>query len=274
MSSGEGSPLIEQPRAAPAVNRQYAPKPAEKPHWSRHSIMPPKLKPIRPKRISDQVFDQLRELIFRGEFKTGEKILTERELAEAFSVSRTSVRGAINKLVVMGLLEQKQGQGTFVRLPASKEKNILANIVESQDASLTDLLEVRMGLECNAAAMAATRAVEKDFQFMQKSIEEMQKEVASGRLGTEADVSFHMAISYATKNPLQVYIMKNFYDFLFTGIKVNREGLYQIPSNIDSILSQHTAIYHAIRDKNPEAAYRAMKRHIDFVYGFFKTQGK
>jgi GntR family transcriptional regulator, transcriptional repressor for pyruvate dehydrogenase complex len=271
---GEGSPLIEQPRAAPAVKRQNAPEPAEKTHWSRQSIMPPKLKPIRPKRISDQVFDQLRELIFRGEFKTGEKILTERELAEAFSVSRTSVRGAINKLVVMGLLEQKQGQGTFVRLPASKEKNILANIVESQDASLTDLLEVRMGLECNAAAMAATRAVEKDFQFMQKSIEEMQKEVASGRLGTEADVSFHMAISYATKNPLQVYIMKNFYDFLFTGIKVNREGLYQIPSNIDSILSQHTAIYHAIRDKNPEAAYRAMKRHIDFVYGFFKTQGK
>ena len=81
--------------------------------------MPHKLKPIKPKRISDQVFDQLRELIFRGEFKTGEKILTERELAEAFGVSRTSVRDAINKLVVMGLLEQRQGQGTFVRSPES-----------------------------------------------------------------------------------------------------------------------------------------------------------
>jgi GntR family transcriptional repressor for pyruvate dehydrogenase complex len=235
--------------------------------------MPHKLKPIKPKRISDQVFDQLRELIFRGEFKTGEKILTERELAEAFGVSRTSVRDAINKLVVMGLLDQKQGQGTFVRSPESKDKSILATMVESQDASIADLLEVRMGLECNAAAMAASRAEEKDFQFMEKSIEEMQKEVKSGRLGTEADAAFHMAIAYATKNPLQVYIMKNFYDFLFTGIKVNLEGLYKVPGNIDTILEQHRAIYQAIRAANPEGAYRAMKKHIDFVYHFFEGQG-
>ena len=236
--------------------------------------MPHKLKPIKPKRISDQVFDQLRELIFRGEFKAGEKILTERELAEAFGVSRTSVRDAINRLVVMGLLDQKQGQGTFVRSPESKEKSILATMVESQGASITDLLEVRMGLECNAAAMAASRAVEKDFQFMEKSIEEMQKEVKSGRLGTEADASFHMAIAYATNNPLQVFIMKNFYDFLFTGIKVNLEGLYQIPSNVDTILEQHTLIYQAIRKGNPEAAHQAMKQHIKFVYDFFEGQGK
>lgn len=236
--------------------------------------MQPKLTPIKPKRISDQVFDQLRELIFRGEFKAGEKILTERELAEAFGVSRTSVRDAINKLVVMGLLEQKQGQGTFVRSPESREKSLLANMVESQDASITDLLEVRMGLECNAAAMAASRAVEKDFQFMEKSIEEMQQEVQSGRLGTEADASFHMAIAYATNNPLQVFIMKNFYDFLFTGIKANLEGLYKVPGNIDIILEQHKQICHAIRSHDPKAAFNAMQRHIDFVYNFFEGQGK
>jgi GntR family transcriptional repressor for pyruvate dehydrogenase complex len=232
-----------------------------------------KLKPIKPKRISDQVFDQLRELIFRGEFKTGEQILTERELAEAFGVSRTSVRDAINKLVVMGLLEQKQGQGTFVRSPGSGEKNILGTLVESQEASISDLLEVRRGLECNAAALAASRGVEKDFQFMQKSIEEMQKEVDSGRLGSEADAAFHMAIAYATNNPLQVFIMKNFYDFLFTGIKVNLEGLYKVPGNIDTILQQHKAIFEAIRSKDSQAAYQAMKRHIDFVYDFFEGQG-
>ena len=140
--------------------------------------------------------------------------------------------------------------------------------------AITDLLEVRMGLECNAAALAATRAVDKDFKFMEKSIEEMQKEVASGRLGTEADAAFHMAIAYATQNPLQVFIMKNFYDFLFTGIKVNLEGLYQIPANIDTILEQHRQIYQAIRDHDPEAAYRAMKQHIDFVHQFYKRQGK
>ena len=83
-----------------------------------------------------------------------------------------------------------------------------------------------------------------------------------------------MAIAYATNNPLHVFIMKNFYDFLFTGIKVNLEGLYQVPSNIDTILEQHGRIYQAIRQRDPEAAYRAMKQHIDFVYDFFQGQGK
>jgi GntR family transcriptional repressor for pyruvate dehydrogenase complex len=95
-----------------------------------------------------------------------------------------------------------------------------------------------------------------------------------GDWATEADASFHMAIAYATNNPLQVFIMKNFYDFLFTGIKVNLEGLYKVPGNIDTILEQHTLIYQAIREHNPEAAHLAMKQHIDFVYDFFEGRGQ
>jgi GntR family transcriptional repressor for pyruvate dehydrogenase complex len=83
-----------------------------------------------------------------------------------------------------------------------------------------------------------------------------------------------MAIAYATQNPLQVFIMKNLYDFLFTGIKANLAGLYKIPGNIDIILDQHRIICQAIRSHDPEAAYHAMRRHIDFVYQFFKGQGK
>lgn len=231
------------------------------------------LRPIKPKRISDQIYDQLRELIFRGEFKPGEKILPERDLSQALDVSRTSVRDAINKLVAIGLLEQRQGQGTFVRLPEARMLSPLAAAVETQNASLKDVLEVRMGLECNAAALAAQRADERDMAFLEKSVNEMQAEVSSGRLGTEADVSFHMAVSYATKNPLQVHIMKNFYDFLFIGIKENLAHLYQDPANIEKIVSQHRQIYTGIRRHDAELAYRSMKNHIDFVLAFFSTQG-
>ena len=230
------------------------------------------LKPIKPKRISDQVFDQLKELIFRGEMKPGEKIMPERDLSDALNVSRTSVRDAISKLVVMGLLEQRQGQGTFVRSMDSIQNNPLAVAMDAQDATLEDLLEVRMGLECNAAALAAQRAVESDLQFLERSIEDMHKEVASGELGTEADVSFHMAISYATKNPVQVDIMKSFYDFLFIGIKENLSHLYREPGNIDKIVEQHKEIFNAIRNHDPEQAFISMKRHIDFVLSFFKSR--
>jgi len=231
------------------------------------------LKPIKPKRISDQVFDQLRELIFRGELKPGDKVMPERDLSQTLRVSRTSVREAINKLVAMGILEQYQGQGTFVSLPAgAQKKSALALAMESQQASLKDLLEVRMGLECNAAALAAQRAVDKDLRFMEKSIEEMRAEVASGRLGTEADVAFHMAISYATQNPLQVYLMRHFYDFLFFGIRENLARLYEIPANIDTILKQHQMIYEAIGCHDVRRAEAAMRGHIQFVLDFVQER--
>jgi GntR family transcriptional repressor for pyruvate dehydrogenase complex len=232
------------------------------------------LKPIRPKRISDQVFDQLRDLIFRGELQPGDKIMPERELSEALGVSRTSVRDAIRKLVVMGFLEQRQGQGTFVRSPELAEKSPFAMAMENQDATLIDLLEVRMGMECNAAALAAQRADEKDIRFLEKSLRDMQSDVKGGQLGNEPDVSFHMAISYATKNPLQVFLMKNFFDYLFIGIKVYLKHLYEEPGNIPHILAHHTRILEAIKARDPDEAYQAMREHITYVMDFFRGINK
>lgn len=228
-------------------------------------------KPIKPKRISDQVFEQLRELIFRGELKPGDKVMPERELSEALNVSRTSIRDALSKLVVMGYLEQRQGQGTFVRSPSGEERSPLARAMETQEATLIDLLEVRMGMECNAAYLAAQRADERDIGFLEKSLRAMEEEVAHGELGNEADVSFHMALSYATKNPLQIYLMKNFFDFLFIGIKENLKYLYEDPKNIKDILDQHTRIVETIRQRDPDEAYRAAKDHITYVMEFFRN---
>ncbi len=230
------------------------------------------LQPIKPKKISDQVFEQIRELIFRGQLKAGQQVMPERELAEALDVSRTTVRNAINKLVVLGLLEHKQGQGTFVRFPDTRPGNPVAAAMEVEEATISDLLEVRMGLECNAAALAAQRASERDLQFMETSLEEIRIEVNSGRLGTEADTAFHMALAYATKNPVHVYLMKNFYDFLFVGIKKNLSHLYEAPENIDQILRQHSEIITAIKQKDPQKASMAMRRHIQFVQEFFRNR--
>ena len=120
--------------------------------------------------------------------------MPERELSQVLNVSHTTVRDAISKLVVMGLLEKK-GQGTFVCSLDSMRKNPFPAAMKTQDASLYDLLEVRMGLECNASALAVQRAVDKDIHFFEKNIQEMKNKVESDRLGTEADVSFHIAIS-------------------------------------------------------------------------------
>ena len=97
---------------------------------------------IRPKKIADHVFEQILDLIYKGQLKPGQKLLPERELAEALNVSRNSVREAINKLVERNLIENRQGMGTFVRLPKPDQSdNPLKNVL-GDDISIQELLEL------------------------------------------------------------------------------------------------------------------------------------
>ncbi len=230
------------------------------------------LKPIKARRVSDQAFEQIRDLVFRGQLKPGDQLMPERELAQALAVSRPTVREAIRRLVTMGLLEHQQGQGTFVRsLISQREHNPLAAAMGGHDATLEELLEVRMGLEGQAVLLAAQRATAEDLQVMEKALAAMQAENAAGRLGIDDDVSFHMALAFASKNPVQVYIMKNFYDLLHHGIKENLRALWEEPASLPIIMRQHREIFEAIKDHDPEGAYQAMKRHITFVLDFVRN---
>ncbi len=231
------------------------------------------LKPIKPKRISDQVFEQIRELIYKGDFKPGQQILPERELAVSMAVSRTSVRNAINKLVTMGLLEHRQGQGTFVSSPDNREGNPLAAAMATDEATLDDLLEVRLGLECTAAMLAAQRATDTDLKAMQKSLEEMEEDLATtDKIGTGPDAAFHMAVTFSTKNPVLIHLMRNFYDFLFIGIKKNLTHMYTDQDALKEVIVHHRAIFDAIQRRSPQDAFDAMSTHINFVQEFFRAR--
>ena len=228
------------------------------------------IKPVRPRRISDQVFDQLRELIYRGKLVPGEQLMTERELARAMGVSRTAVRDAIQRLAAMGLIYRKQGRGTFVKNVDERLSQSLS--MKPGDFSLEDLLEARLGLECNAAALAARRAGESDLIALSQSLADMEQEVASGGLGTGSDTIFHMAIAHAAKNPLHILIMRNIYDYLARGIRENLACLYEEPGNMRKIIMQHHQILGAIQARNSHHAHMAMARHITFVMDFFESR--
>jgi GntR family transcriptional repressor for pyruvate dehydrogenase complex len=231
------------------------------------------LKPIKVKRVSDQAFEQIRDLIFRGQLKPGEQLMPERELAQALGVSRPTVREAIKQLVTMGLLEHRHGQGTFVRsIDDRRGLNPLAAMIEGHNPTLEELLEVQLGLEGQAVSLAAQRATPEDLQVLEKALTYMLGENRAGRLGIDEDVSFHMAIAFATKNTVQVHIMKTFYDLLHYGIKENLHYLYEDPANLEVIGRQHTEIFQAIKSHDPRAAYAAMQRHIAFVLNFFRER--
>ncbi len=222
-------------------------------------------KPIKPMSVSDQIFEQLRDLIFRGKLKAGEKLPPERDLAESFGVSRPSVKAAINKLVNQGLVVQRQGQGTSVRSMESRyQENPLRKVLEGEEVSIADLLEVRLGLEVQAVGLAARRATSEDIQALEMCLQDMLSKVDEGQMGSEDDVAFHMSIAFATKNSAQIYLMKNFYELLFHGISESRIYLYEA-GNLGTMNQQHQEILQAIRDKDPKQAQSCMVQHIRFV---------
>lgn len=233
------------------------------------------IRPIKPKRVSSQVFEQIRELIYKGDFRAGEQIPPERELASSMQVSRTSVRNAIEKLVDLGLLSQVQGQGTFVISPDQREGNPLAAAMSTDEATFFDLLEVRMGLECSAAKLAALRATESDIKNIKKSLVEMEEDLKNNNtISTASDTAFHMAVTFSTKNPVLIHLTRSFYDFLFVGIKKNLGHMEAHTAAYEDVLKQHQEIFKQIQSRNPEKAFEAMQHHILYVQEFFEKRNE
>ncbi len=173
----------------------------------------------------------------------------------------------------MGLLEHKQGHGTFVSSPYNRKGNPLAAVMGTDEATLDDLLEVRMGLECNAAMLAAQRATDTDLKSKLKSLEGMEDDLlAFDKIGTEADAAFHMAIIFSTKNPVLINLMRNFYDFLFVGIKKNLTHMFMDRDALADIQKHHRAVYNAIQAHKPAEANRAMHAHFQYVQGYFNRR--
>jgi len=231
------------------------------------------IRPIKPRRISCQVFEQIRELIYKGVFKPEQQIPPERDLAASMQVSRTSVRNAIERLVKLGLLQQIQGQGTFVSSPETRTGNPLSAMMTTDEATFSDLLEVRMGLECNAARLAAIRATDKDLCTMQASLEEMAENLASNNsISTEADTAFHMSVAFATKNPVLIHLTRNFYDFLFVGIKKNLTHMVEHQEAYEDVLEHHRTVFRHIKNRAPVKAHDAMHKHLCYVQEFFEKR--
>ena len=123
---------------------------------------------IRPQKLSDVIVQQLEELLLKGQFLAGEKLPSERELAERFAVSRPSLREAIQKLEAKGLVYRKQGSGTYVQEKLSPlMTDPLLNLISQHSESQFDLLEFRHALEGMAAYYAALRSTDEDKRLIE-----------------------------------------------------------------------------------------------------------
>ena len=206
-------------------------------------------------RYYEYVIDNIKGMIIRGELKQGEKIPSERELAERFNVSRVPIREALKILEYMGILDSTQGDGTYVRnftVPDLVERMNFA--VTGTADTIMDLLELRIDLECFAAYHAALRRTDEDIAQFRKALLDMREAKRNSTPDDETIArlrqlshQFHRCLVQAAHNAVLTSVYENLYELL----------------DISNLA--HEAIFNRIIQQDAEGARQSMKEHLSEV---------
>jgi GntR family transcriptional repressor for pyruvate dehydrogenase complex len=232
-------------------------------YWSDHQTAGPKmLHAIKKIRIHEEVVSQVHELIKEGRFKAGDQLPSERELAETFKVSRTSVREALRALETHGLIISRTGTGNFIaNLPVESLVAPLAKLLIEEKTALADIFEMRKLIEPHIAALAAERATKTDIERMKRILEDQSEAVNRGETGVEADAQLHFAIGQATQN----HALEKLVSGLMEMLSRSREESLQTADRRNVSIESHRQIVAAIEKHDQKKAREAMQRHIEQV---------
>ena len=219
-------------------------------------------RPIKHTRVSDEIVNQVKNLISDGRLKPGHQLPPERELIKEFGVSRPTLREALKSLIGMGFLEVNQAKRPFVKSVISgRMQDPLSLLIKMDTQKIFDLIEVRKALEAWSAFLAAQRATEQDVEQLDSIIREMREAFEKGVSWEKEDADFHLAMAQATHNTIQTHIMSTIYDLL-------RESVARVftdRAKVKKLLHQHYRIFSAIRDHSPEKARDRTLDHLDYV---------
>jgi len=222
--------------------------------------LPQPLLPIRGRRMAESVIERLIALIQQGQLGPGARLPAERDLARELGVSRAVVREAILYLQQAGLVRTRQGSGTYVA-DAGGSVGPAAPPAETQQ-DLVWLFELRMGIEGEAAALAARRATPEDRRRLAAALDRLERDVAAGRLGVEADFDLHAAVAAASGNPHLARALAAATDLLLRSVTVSRARSMAVPGRPQLVVEEHRAICHRIAAGDPDGARKAMRDHL------------
>jgi GntR family transcriptional regulator, transcriptional repressor for pyruvate dehydrogenase complex len=217
----------------------------------------PEFETIRRNKVHEEVAKQLQDLIARN-LKPGDKLPPERELVERLGVSRSSVRDAIRKLELMGLVEPRQGTGTVVRDVSDAVVNPLASVITGKRQLVSELLDFRKMLEPPLAARAATNASAEQIAAMEEILLRHEEKVGGGHIAVKEDSEFHYSIATASGNSIVLKVL----DIVMDMLRETRSRSLQTVGRPEKSLAGHRRIMSAIKRRDASAAEKAMRQHI------------
>ncbi len=217
--------------------------------------------------IGEQVFEQLKEQIFNNEWRSGEKIPSENDLAVSFGVSRITVRQALQKLMALGLIETRLGEGSFIKEAVPRiSMNPLIPMAYLNKNSLMEILEYRKVFEGNVAELATEKASEEEVAKLEEAYLLMEQAKDDLEMFSKMDLNFHLLLANMTKNSLIIqtfYIFNDVLNRAFAQIvskRGNSAGIYY-----------HLLLLEAVKSRNSKEAKRIMDEHMQDLYNSFQS---
>jgi GntR family transcriptional regulator, transcriptional repressor for pyruvate dehydrogenase complex len=218
------------------------------------------LKPITKTRLSEAAIEQIKELIISNNMEPGSKLPSERDLVNAFGISRTSIREALRMLEIMGLVEVKPGKGIYVKGLTGDLFMPLSSLLSTHRETLHHHFEARLVLEPEAAAMAAKRASKTDIKRLKKVMATFQENIDKNNLVAfiRADIQFHRLIANATSNRTIEILMNTITRHDFDGWRMT----LRTKGRPLKTVAEHNKIFKAIAEGDGKKARSAMRSHL------------
>jgi DNA-binding FadR family transcriptional regulator len=221
------------------------------------------LKPIRRVRLYENAVEQIQTLILRKEYKPGDRLPSERGLAEQFHISRHSLREALRILDVMGLIEIRVGDGIYVKevdfLPYIESLNLsIGSRLQMEQDSFVKLWGARRILEMGMVDLAAKQITESLLKSLWWCIEEMKKSIDHQDAFISAGIRFHRLIAEIAQNEILILI----WDMLANLMRKSQNKIYRVPWSPRKALYAHKKIYLALKAKDSAKAVEAMSQHM------------
>jgi GntR family transcriptional regulator, transcriptional repressor for pyruvate dehydrogenase complex len=220
-------------------------------------------KTVQTFRLYQQIVEQIEQSILQGQLKPGDQLPPERELAQAFGVSRTAVREAVKALREKGLVEAYSGKGTFVTNGTSQaiKQSLDLMMKIGQPGNFAQLEEVREILEPDIAALAATRAEEQHLATMREAVAVMDRSQQDPNAYIEADLDFHLSLAEAVDNPIILSLL----DSIVGLLREQRMKIFSVEGGPERGQYHHKRILGAVEQRNADAARDAMREHLQQV---------
>ncbi|MFB6719216.1 FadR/GntR family transcriptional regulator [Kribbella sp. NPDC056345] len=221
--------------------------------------LPPPPRPVPRSRLYEQVADQIRTWISENGLQPGDRLPPERELAQRLGVSRATLSQALVALEVIGAVLVRHGDGTVLTERARTGPVIEA--IRAHADRLPEIIDARDALESKLAALAATRRTDADLVAIRTALADMERDIAAGGRGVEADEAFHGAVTAAAQSSLLAQMMETIHDLIR---ETRLESLSQ-PGRPKDSLAGHRKVAEAIAAGDPTAAALAMHEHVMLV---------